>query len=312
MSALLLNCACLSIATQPAVAHNAGDARTNSVGMKLVYVPAGEFEMGLEVSPEKAVEQSGGAPDWYANQLPHHRVRLTKPFWLGARHVTRGEFARFVREIDYRTDAERQGNARTWNGTKFTKTEEASWRRPGFEQTDEHPVVCVSHDDAVAFCRWLSAKESQRYRLPSEAEFEYAYRAGSQGAFVWGDRADDGQGWANCADRTARETFAGWTTFDWSDGHLYTAPAGSFRANAWGLHDMAGNAWQWTSDRFGAYSAGDVVDPTGPKTGTHRVLRGGSWYGAPCSVRASYRSKIDPDYRGSNVGFRVVADAAND
>jgi sulfatase modifying factor 1 len=290
--------------------RQAGEVLANSIGMGMVFVPAGEFLMGLECSPEQAARLYGGAPDWYANEQPRHHVRLSKPVMLGLHHVTRGQFGVFAAETGYKTDAEKDGFAQVWNGSKFAKTSGFSWHKPGIDQTDDHPVTCVTWNDAVAFCQWLSRREGRVYRLPTEAEWEYAYRAGTQTAYTWGDDPNAGKGWANCADADGRTAHPGWVTFDWSDGYVYTAPAASFRPNGWGLYDMAGNAWQWCADWYGEYAEGGAVDPAGPAEGTKRVLRGGSWFGAPCSSRAAYRSKISPAYRGQNVGFRVAAEIA--
>jgi sulfatase modifying factor 1 len=280
----------------------------DGIGMEFVEIPGGEFWMGLEMPPDEAAARFGGAADWYVNEQPRHRVRLTRGFWLGMTHVTRGQFARFVSESGYVTEAEKEGFAQTWNGMKFEKTAGRCWRDVGFEQTDDHPAVCVSYADATAFCEWLSAWERKRCRLPSEAEWEYAYRAGTAGAYPWGDDPNAGGGWANAADQTAKETYPEWNVFGWADGFVFTSPVGTFRPNAWGLFDMAGNAWEWCADWFGVYGAEDVVDPTGPATGEKRVLRGGSWFGAPLSCRAAYRSRVKENYRGSNAGFRVAMD----
>ena len=280
----------------------------NSLDMRLVPIEVGTYQMGLERSPEEAAALFGGAPDWYVGELPRHAVTLTRPFAIADRHVTRGRFARFVDAAQYRTLAETEGSADAWDGTRFTRTPGVSWRQPLFEQTDTHPVVCVNYIDAVAFCEWLGKAEGRQYRLPTEAEWEYCARAGTANAYPWGDDLAAGEGWANAGDRTALERFPTWTTFPWRDGFVFTAPAASFRANASGLFDMAGNAWEWTNDWHAAYVAESQRDPNGAAAGTHRVLRGGSWYGAPTSCRASYRSRVKPNYRGSNVGFRVVLD----
>jgi formylglycine-generating enzyme len=286
----------------------AGHVLVNSLGMKLAFIPAGDFDMGLECPPEEAARLYGGATDWYANEQPQHHVKVTRPLRLGATHVTRADYAAFVAATGYKTDGEREDFSQVWNGSKFAKTQGYSWRNPGIEQTDAHPVVCVTWNDANEFCRWLSGKEGVRYRLPTEAEWEYAYRAGLRAAYIWGNDPNAGQGWANCADLSAKDVYPDWVTFNWSDDYVYTSPAGSFRPNAWGLFDMAGNAWQWCTDWYAEYASGDVVDPVGPADGAKRILRGGAWFGAPCSSRAAYRSRISPSYRGQNVGFRVVMD----
>jgi formylglycine-generating enzyme required for sulfatase activity len=276
--------------------------------MNLIFVPipAGTFQMGLETTPEEAARRYGGEPNWYDNEQPRHTVTISRPFELGQTHVTCGQFAAFVAATGYRTEAEIDGYAQIYNGSKFAKMPGHSWRDPGFKQTDDHPVVCVTYKDAIAFCDWMARLDGRRYRLPTEAEWEHAYRADTNDAWTWGNNPADGVGHANCADATARATYPTWTTFDWSDGYLNTSPVASFKPNQRGLYDLAGNAWEWTDTFFAAYAPEAAIDPRGPAEGTHRVLRGGAWFGAPLSSRAAYRSKVSPGYRGSNVGFRVL------
>ncbi|MDB5327131.1 MAG: hypothetical protein JWM57_2700 [Phycisphaerales bacterium] len=276
------------------------------MNLSFVVIHAGTFRMGLEIGANEAAKRYGGESNWYDNEQPRHSVTLTRDFELATTPVTRGEFAAFVAATGYQTEADVDGYAQIYNGTKFAKTPGRSWRDPDFMQTDDHPVVCVTHKDATAFCDWLSRQDGRRYRLPSEAEWEYAYRAGTDDAWTWGNDPAAGVGHANCADATAKQTYPTWTTFDWSDGLLNTSPVAAFKPNKWGLFDLAGNAWEWTGNWFAPYSADAATDPTGPADGTHRVLRGGAWFGAPLSSRAAYRSKVSPGYRGSNVGFRVL------
>ncbi|MBM4038198.1 MAG: formylglycine-generating enzyme family protein, partial [Planctomycetes bacterium] len=139
--------------------------------------------------------------------------------------------------------------------------------------------------------------------------WEYACRAGTTTWYQWGDDPDKGKGWCNAADVTAKKTFPDWTVFNWDDGFLYTAPVGSFKANAFGLHDMHGNAWEWCQDWYGAYKEGDQKDPTGPESGERRVLRGGSWYYIPRVLRSADRIRNHPEYRNLDAGFRVVLSA---
>jgi formylglycine-generating enzyme required for sulfatase activity len=279
--------------------------------MRFVSLPSGEFEMGLEHEPVDAARRFGGAADWYEREQPQHHVTMTRKFSLGTTHVTRGQFARFVRETGYRTTAEQVGIGLAWNGSKFAKAPSIYWLNVGFEQRDDHPVVCVGSADAEAFCAWLSGVEHRSYRLPSEAEWEYASRAGQPGAYTWGDDPNDGKGWANAADLCGKQQHPEWTTFNWNDGYVFTSPVATFRPNAWGLYDMAGNAWEWTRDFYAPYSPAAVIDPmivAETDSGAKRVLRGGSWYGAPLSCRHAYRSQISPAYAGSNAGFRVAVE----
>ncbi|MBV8780213.1 MAG: formylglycine-generating enzyme family protein [Phycisphaerae bacterium] len=277
---------------------NLSSAFVNSLAMRFVHIPAGQFMMG------SAAGEVGRFDD---EKL--HQVTLTTPFLIATTHTTRAQFAAFVNDTGYQTDAEKEGWAWALKNGAPAKVDGASWKSPGFDQADDHPVVEVSWNDATAFCNWLSRKETKRYRLPTESEWEYAARAGSTTAYPWGDNPDDGGGWANCADQSLKTQFSGATIFNWNDGYVYTSPVGKFRPNAWGVYDMIGNANEWCADWYGEYPNGAFTDPVGPATGQARVLRGGSWYRAPRYCRCASRSNIAPEYRNDGVGFRVVLDS---
>ena len=198
-------------------------------------------------------------------------MRITKPFYLGTYHVTRGQFRQFVADTGYKTDAEKGEKPGAWgwdpDKKEFGFNEKYSWRNAGFEQTDEHPVVNVSWNDAVAFCKWLSQKEGKTYRLPTEAEWEYACRAGTTTRYYSGDDPETLAKVGNVADAAAKAKFPDWKyTIKANDGYVFTAPVGKFKPNAFGLYDMHGNAWQWCADWYGAdyYAKSPADDPTGP------------------------------------------------
>ncbi|MFC1509859.1 formylglycine-generating enzyme family protein, partial [Candidatus Omnitrophota bacterium] len=196
----------------------------------------------------------------------------------------------FVDETGYLTDAERDDGALIYDGKKWPKKPDASWKKPYQELREDLPVGCVSWDDAVEFCRWLSKKTGRDFRLPTEAEWEYACRAGSTTAYNIGTNEDD----------LAR---AAWYK-PISSSKLH--PVGGKTANAWGLYDMHGNMWEWCSDWLGEYTSAGQSDPTGPKSGTRRVFRGGSWYTNANYCRSSYHFGYPPDSRDTSIGFRVV------
>ncbi len=294
---------------------------TNSIGMKLTLVPSGEFMMG---SKESAEETAAFFNKYYGKDFlqaaffksehPQHRVRITKPVYLGTYHVTRGQFRTFVKDTGFRTDAEngtKTPGAGGWNSRtqKFGYNEKFSWRNAGFEQTDEHPVVNVSWNDAVAFCNWLSKKESKTYRLPTEAEFEYACRAGTATRYYSGDDPETLATVGNVGDAMFHSKFPRWTGgIKASDGYVFTAPVGSFKSNVFGLYGMHGNVWQWCEDWYDDdyYRKAPADDPKGPDTGKGRVLRGGSWFFGPENTRSANRMTYVHDDRYSDVGFRVA------
>jgi formylglycine-generating enzyme required for sulfatase activity len=293
---------------------------SNSIGMKLTLIPSGEFMMGSAESAEATAEffnKTYGedllTADVFKNEHPQHRVRITKPFYLGTYHVTRGQFRQFVANTKYKTDAEMGMRPGAWGWDPGKKdllfNKKYSWRNAGFEQSDEHPVVNVSWNDAVAFCQWLSKKDSKTYRLPTEAEWEYACRAGTTTRYYSGDDPETLAKVGNVADAAAKAQFPfSPYTLKASDGFVFTSPAGFFKPNAFGLYDMHGNAFQWCSDRYDAeyYASSRPEDPIGPASGDDRVLRGGSWLIGPCHAHSSGRFRNSPDSRDYSAGFRVA------
>ncbi len=191
-------------------------------------------------------------------------------------------------------------------------SEEYSWRNTGFEQTDEHPVVNVSWNDAVAFCKWLSRKEGKTYRLPTEAEWEYACRAGTTTRYYSGDDPETLAKVANVADAAAKAQFPDWNHgIKASDGYVFTSPGGQFKPNAFGLYDMHGNVSQWCSDWYSEdyYTKSPTDDPTGPDSGIERVLRGGCWDSVFPSAARDHGSPGGPHFpstRNCCTGFRVA------
>jgi formylglycine-generating enzyme required for sulfatase activity len=274
---------------------------TNSLGMAFVLVPAGKFTRG---SPESE-------PDRQEEEGPPHEVTLTRPFYLGRHEVTVAAFRRFVEEAGYQTQAERDG-AGGWGydarEQKFVGRHPAyTWRNPGYDQTDAHPVINVSWYDAVAFCEWLSKKEGRRYELPTEAEWEYACRAGTTTRFSTGDDPASLQGVANLADAAFLGKFpAASYAVGWNDSEPFAAPVGRYKPNPWGIYDLHGNVWEWCADWFERYTARAVTDPTGGPPGEHKVLRGGAYSVDPKQCRCADRYRSSPAGRNNYYGFRVV------
>jgi formylglycine-generating enzyme required for sulfatase activity len=260
---------------------------TNSLGMRLAWIPAGEFTMG---SPPG---EAGGRDD----EGPPHQVTLTRPFYLATHETTVANFRAFAQAARYQTKAEEDGKgALRWNADKQTweRDPKCTWRNPGWRQDDDEPVVCVSRYDALAFCYWLSRKEGKTYRLPTEAEWEYACRAGTTTPYAYGTLLSSGQ--------------ANWAT---SGSPGRTTRVSSSDANPWGLHDMHGNAWEWCADFYNAtyYRDSPSRDPHGPEQGLWGVLRGGSWQTDSPECRSAARLGAVLDSRRTDTGFRVVLEA---
>ncbi len=285
---------------------------TNSTGMPFALIPAGEFLMGTTQSQmDKLTKQFPNLKrEWFEDEQPQHLVEITRPFYLAAYPVTVAQFRRFVESTGYKTEAE-QGNkgSYTWNGKKRTLDPKANWKNPGFAQTDDHPVVCVSYHDAVAFLGWLNEQEkpsARSYRLPTEAEREYACRAGTWGLYGGSDDPENLVRIANGADASHKKEFPYATCIRGDDGFAFTAPVGSFEPNAWHLYDMIGNVWEWCSDRYELYPSSPSVAPPHPAGASFRVYRGGGWECPPGFCRPAVRIGNTPEAH-NNLGFRVAA-----
>lgn len=263
--------------------------------------------------PELAILQPGsftrGAaendPAADESEFPQHEVIIDKLFAIAVTHVTVGEYAAFVAATGY----EPETGCYTLTDDGWQMDENANWRAPGFLQDASHPAVCISWHDAVAYTSWMANRSGQPYRLPSEAEWEYAARAGTESTNFWGEDDRDVCTYANVNDLTAKNKVAK-VAEPCSDGFMYTSPVGSFRPNPFGIYDTVGNAWVWLADcRRGDYRlAPRDGSPNADANCALRVLRGGSWTDTPGPVRIGAREGRPPDERLAIAGFRVARD----
>jgi sulfatase modifying factor 1 len=230
----------------------------NSIGITLLLISAGTFTMGSPASEKDRDDDE-----------TQHQVTLSKPFYMGRTEVTQGQWKKVM-------------GTEPWKGEDYV------------QEGDDYPAVYISWDDAVAFCKKLSAQEGKTYRLPTEAEWEYACRGGTKTAFSFGD------------DEADLEKYAWFDGNAWDINEKYAHRAAQKQPNPFGLHDMHGNVWEWCSDWHGDYPSSPLTVPQGPDSVSFRVLRGGSWVGGPNLVRCALRNSITPEYRVFNYGFRLV------
>lgn len=248
---------------------------------KLILIPAGQFTMGSPTS-----EQGRNSNE------TQHQVTLRYPLAVGKYDVTRAEFAAFVNATEFRSyDAD---GCFVYNGKDWRKNLSANWQQPGFDQSGNDPVVCVSWNDAQAYLSWLSQQTGHRYRLLSESEYEYAARANTTTAYWWGDSVDTGR--ANCGDCGSQ----------WDKKS--TSPVGSFQANPFGLYDMNGDVWQWINDCWNDKYDSAPTEGSAWDTGSceRRVQRGGGWSNNSKYSRAALRSWDGVGIRYADNGFRVA------
>ncbi len=287
-------------------------------GAPMVLIPASSFQMGstkdevnraIQTCVKEHEKDQQPCEGWYKPELPQHQVSLDA-FYLDKYEVTNRLFQRFVQQTGYRTTAENEGSAWAFVEAKgWEEVKGANWQKPegsaSVFQTgrEEHPVVAVSWDDAVSFCRWRGK------RLPSEAEWEYAARAGTTTQYWWGQGNPGTRRVENIADESAKHLLKV-VMSGYNDGAVRTAPVGSYETNPWGLYDISGNVAEWTADWYdgGYYSKSPAGNPKGPSSGEYRVIRGGSWIYVPVSIRSANRSWLTPTLRTDTLGFRCAQD----
>ncbi len=257
---------------------------------EMVVIPAGSFEMGSPASEAGRMDSEG----------PQHRVVISA-FVLAKTEITRGQFEVFAKDTGYSAG----GECIVFENGKWEKKRGKNWRDPGYTQLDNHPAVCVNWDDAKAYVSWLALKTGKPYRLPSEAEWEYAARAGATAARYWGESPDQVCGHANVADQTIKSQVPG-ASHSCTDGHAYTAPVASYKANVFGLHDMIGNAWEWTDDCWNKTYSAAPSDGRAWTSGDcmRRMRRGGSWLMSPQLTRSAFRLSNLTSGRTFDSGFR--------
>lgn len=264
---------------------------------EMVVIPAGSFDMGSPDSEEGRNDDEG----------PLHKVNVAD-FAMGKTEITRGQFAEFVSKTSY--DA--GDKCWTLEERKYKEREGRNWREPGYVQDDNHPAVCINWDDASAYAEWMSHKTGKHYRLPTEAEWEYASRGNTSTARYWGDNPDEACRYANGADKTTQAQVPGaafWLFHNCTDEFAYTAPVGRFEHNAFGLHDMLGNVAEWVADNYHeSYTDAPADGSAWLGDGERRVLRGGSWNNDPNNMRAAIRNRNKPGLRLNSFGFRLARD----
>jgi len=234
-----------------------GGTVTNSVSMKLKRIKSGSFPMGSPVRESRSAA------------YPEHRVRIGNDFYIGVTEVTQGQWYAVM-------------GTRPWSTRQFV------------EEGRDYPATWVSWNDAVSFCKRLSKKEGVTYRLPTEAEWEYACRGGTTTMYGFGD------------DESTLPDYAWFADNAYNINERYAHSVATKKPNTWGLYDMHGNVYEWCQDRFAEYESAPAVDPTGPQGGSYRVFRGGHWNSTAGQCQSSNRSRSLPTYRVINLGFRVV------
>lgn len=307
-AAILLASVASARAVEPAALHATPTAEPGSKFREcpncpeMMVMPAGSFTMGSQEEEKGRFKKEG----------PAHRVTIARPFAMAVNLVTRGEWRRFVRATGWKDPEACRIFDVSFADHDLVRVYGKNWRRPHFAQTDAHPVVCITWDDARAYAGWVNgqigADGTGSYRLPTEAEWEYAARAGTTTPYYWGSeisRAQTNYGPENLP-------FA--PVASGADRWRYTSPVGAFPANPWGLYDMAGNVWQFTLDCWHETYDGAPADGSARTDGKcdERAVRGGSWFKIPTGERSAMRGQGKvADLKGNHeIGFRLVRELA--
>jgi len=304
----------------------------NSLGMQFVKIPPGDFMMGSDESPDTLQHDFPGYERErflkLSDESPVHKVIITKPFFMGKHEVTVGQFRQFLEFSNYAPESIADGTggygynrdydpSTTRRGDAFEGRDiRYDWSNPGFAQSDQSPVLNITWNDAVAMTQWLSKKENKTYRLPTEAEWEYACRAGTRSRYFNGNDPERLAEIANLFDADTAMNWPKWQPYALKahDGFEFTSPVGSFTPNAFGLYDMIGNAWEWVSDWHddNYYEKSPLKDPQGPPTGDVKVRRGGSWHTWALYARCGFRNWNSPATRYTLVGMRLLIEVSTD
>jgi formylglycine-generating enzyme required for sulfatase activity len=305
----LIFCASLLAAIPAGVAQDSEPAalRDCPTCPELVVIPPGTLAMGSPPGSREMDPVGRGRAERGVVE-----VSIARAFAIGRYEITRGEYAAFVAAAGYDPKIP---FCRVWDNAnqRFYDMPDRTWRDPGLKTAadDRHPVTCVGWPDAVAYATWLSSTTGKRYRLPSEAEWEYAARAGSNRSRFWGDDPSEGCSYANIYDLTSLRVYPlAWSHAGCVDGFADVAPVGSLIPNAWGLHDMIGNVWEWVADCFTTSKEGRPKDQRAWEWAncSERALRGGSWMTAPNRSRVAYPAGDPATDRYAFLGFRVARD----
>ncbi len=247
---------------------------------EMVTIKGGCFQLG---SPETEKDRD-------MDEKQH--LVCTNDFEIGRNELTKAKFATFVSATHYLTQAEKTDGCNGWDGRSWKKDKQYSWRNPGFAQTETDPVTCVSWNDAIAYTHWLSEQTGQKYRLPTEAEWEYTARANTTTRYPWGNEIEANR--SNCYKESCE------------DNYPYTAPVGSFNAYN-GVYDMHGNVWEWTCSEYDYnYNDKDQQCSAENHANSSIVVRGGSWLDLQEKSRSASRDGWDASDRGLNLGFRIA------
>ena len=296
----------------------------------LAWIPAGEFKMG---SPTTEKDRS-------VNEV-QHPVKITKPFYIGIFEINRQQYQLFQQdrtkdEVDKQTKRfarvkgrqpskdelnkireyvkkakeklRKLSTVRGWDEKRWTRIPNGWWDKPGYNSNHGSPVTCISWTDAAEFCVWLSKESGRSVRLPTEAEWEYACRAGGKTAYSFGDEVEKLHKYGNYADKSSQLPSS---DKEHDDKQGTPGQVGRYGENPWKLKDMHGSVAEWCSDRWGVYRLGVAADPRGPTSGLKRVVRGGSWYSAPKACRSAARYSLASGTRDTATGFRVVVEIEN-
>jgi formylglycine-generating enzyme required for sulfatase activity len=266
---------------KPADTFPPKDDHSKFIEPKMVFVKGGSFVMGDDKREE-------------AEEKPAHKVNLSS-FWISKYEVTVAEFRKFIESNSYVTDADQEGGSYTFDGKNLiSKQKGVNWESDvlGKKRVNQesHPVIHVSHRDAEAYCKWLSQQTGKTYRLLTEAEWEYAAKGGPLHEHFTYSGSNDIEK-------------VGW--YAWNSD-LATHPVGTKAPNGLGIYDMSGNVWEWCSDWFGPYTAGEQTNPKGADTGAECVMRSGGWRFYSVRARCSARRGMPPEFNGSGPGFRLA------